>query len=510
MNNPKSVLADTRTDGSFLLVAMLVLALAARVAYVWAHPFLYDDAYITFRYAENIARGNGYVYNVGEPVFGASSPLHVLLLATLAAVVSKETLPNISQWLGSAFLVAAVALFWRYLPLSRIVKVVVALGLLSAPRIFYASVGGMEECLILLLMGLSVIALIKRSSIWQGVVCGLLFVAKIDALVWVFCILIAATVIEKDFPWRVIVVGVVVAAPWIVYSLSAFGTLIPHAAIAKQIASHRADIHLSDALMLAVPNGFRDNGWAIAFFAASTFGAIGSALWVGAKRRDWIFLVFPIYCILYTVVLLTSRVPFVLWDRWTAPLWGALVVSFGYILQRLLPRAVATLEMMSCRKTYVLSLSLLCIALAGPYVYSRHASPDPVLSREVGQLLKDHADSSASVFLEPIGLIGYVSNFYIHDFIGLVSPRVSEARRQSLYSDRWFTAYLKQHVPTYVVLRAHEFYANQFGFGGGYGDGIFTNAEREWFTSNYREVFESSHGPERERFVIFRFVRNNG
>ncbi len=45
------------------------------------HPF--DDTYITFRYALNIATGHGFVYNWGEPILGTTSPLWAIVLAAL-------------------------------------------------------------------------------------------------------------------------------------------------------------------------------------------------------------------------------------------------------------------------------------------------------------------------------------------------------------------------------------------------------------------------------------------
>ncbi len=46
----------------------------------------HDDAYISFRYAENLANGRGLVFNVGEAVEGYSTPSFVLLLALGKAV----------------------------------------------------------------------------------------------------------------------------------------------------------------------------------------------------------------------------------------------------------------------------------------------------------------------------------------------------------------------------------------------------------------------------------------
>jgi len=47
-------------------------------------PNTVDDAYITFRYARNLANGVGFVYNAGERVLGTTTPAYTLLLAALS------------------------------------------------------------------------------------------------------------------------------------------------------------------------------------------------------------------------------------------------------------------------------------------------------------------------------------------------------------------------------------------------------------------------------------------
>lgn len=61
----------------------LAFALAIFLFFVWRFQFLCDDAYISFRYAYNLAAGNGLVYNPGvaPPVEGYTEFLWVLALA---------------------------------------------------------------------------------------------------------------------------------------------------------------------------------------------------------------------------------------------------------------------------------------------------------------------------------------------------------------------------------------------------------------------------------------------
>lgn len=63
------------------IVASLLVTLAAD-AIVQSWGLLYDDAYISYRYADNLARGAGLVWNVGEaPTEGFTNLLLVLVLA---------------------------------------------------------------------------------------------------------------------------------------------------------------------------------------------------------------------------------------------------------------------------------------------------------------------------------------------------------------------------------------------------------------------------------------------
>jgi hypothetical protein len=56
-------------------------AVALLVLFAWAHRFIQDDAFISFRYALHLADGNGLVWNVGERIEGYTNFLWVLVVA---------------------------------------------------------------------------------------------------------------------------------------------------------------------------------------------------------------------------------------------------------------------------------------------------------------------------------------------------------------------------------------------------------------------------------------------
>ncbi len=94
--------------GPLLLLASL--GLLAEAAYGW-WPRTVDDAFITFRYAQNLVDGLGPVYNAGERVEGYSSPLWMLGSASAIALGFDPVIA--SKWAG---LLAAgalsVAVYW--------------------------------------------------------------------------------------------------------------------------------------------------------------------------------------------------------------------------------------------------------------------------------------------------------------------------------------------------------------------------------------------------------------
>src|SRR5437870_9145345 len=71
-------------------VAGVLAALGTLAGFLWltlaCSPFVIDDAFISFRYAENLVRGYGLVYNPGERVEGYTNFLWVLLIAGFHAL----------------------------------------------------------------------------------------------------------------------------------------------------------------------------------------------------------------------------------------------------------------------------------------------------------------------------------------------------------------------------------------------------------------------------------------
>ncbi|MEM7585298.1 MAG: tetratricopeptide repeat protein, partial [Acidobacteriota bacterium] len=168
--------------------ATLVLLLAQ----AWGHRFLTDDAFISFRYAENLVAGEGLVFNAGERVEGYSNFLWVLLLAGLRLLgVAPEAGSQALSLALTLALWAGVAWFahrrqhdvWSVLPLL----------LLALTRsIAVWSTGGLETRLFeVLTLGAVLLLLVELEeggsplrvprAVWAGLLFGLASLTRPDA-----------------------------------------------------------------------------------------------------------------------------------------------------------------------------------------------------------------------------------------------------------------------------------------------------------------------------------------
>lgn len=164
------------------LLTMLVLGLVlALYSYEFFQPTIQiDDAYISYRYAQNFVDGHGLVYNVGERVEGYTNLLWTLMVAGCIALGTSASLAG--HWLG---FVSGVLLLLASYAYSRILLPKrLELLALFAPVLVYASnsfacwtISGLETPLFAALVTAALAA----------------FAAKRMGLVLSFCIMASLT-----------------------------------------------------------------------------------------------------------------------------------------------------------------------------------------------------------------------------------------------------------------------------------------------------------------------------
>ncbi len=138
-----------------------------------------EDAFITFRYAENLVEGKGFVYNPGERIEGYSNFLWLILLAFFYWLGCNIIV--VSRILGAAansalMFVVTLALLslirtWRgeKNKLHPLLLVFPAILVFFNPMLHYHADRGLETCFYLLLLALSGFFVIERNFIAAGV-----------------------------------------------------------------------------------------------------------------------------------------------------------------------------------------------------------------------------------------------------------------------------------------------------------------------------------------------------
>ncbi|NLT43882.1 MAG: hypothetical protein GXX93_14545, partial [Anaerolineae bacterium] len=195
---------------------------------------LADDAYITFRYARNLAAGHSLVYNLGEPVLGTSTPLFVLLLAAGARL--GLDLPTLSVWLGALSwggVVLLLARLWRNDPAWSFAPL-----LLVGTSVAFGDNLGMEAPLYALVCLAALLLAGSGRTIAAAFLAGVASVTRLDGGLVAAVLLLWLLARRRRLPWRETLVVLAVAAPWYAYAWNAYGSPLPQSLQAKAGLAH--------------------------------------------------------------------------------------------------------------------------------------------------------------------------------------------------------------------------------------------------------------------------------
>jgi tetratricopeptide (TPR) repeat protein len=148
---------------------LLLGAIATFAARSYSLRFVQDDSYITYRYARNVVRGYGPVYNPGERVEGYTNFLWMMTLAFLGKLgMPFSTIIMLSQVLGVLSGIGVIIIFFlllRRYSTGPPVLTPLALFLFAANGSFaYWCVSGMETGLFSLLLAASFYMYLRDDS----------------------------------------------------------------------------------------------------------------------------------------------------------------------------------------------------------------------------------------------------------------------------------------------------------------------------------------------------------
>jgi hypothetical protein len=434
-----------------LLLALVGAVVIVRWLFLAATGIAFEDSYISLRYAENLASGHGMVYNPGERVFGASTPLYVLLLGGLV----RLGLPALLIAKGLASLADGVTLYlWgRWLlrenrPLLALPFFAILFGL--SPFFVQVSVSGMETSFALLLLSLVLLSDIEDRPAALGLFSGLLILVRPDGALAAAVVLALRWWRTRRVPWLPGLLAAAVVLPWIVIAAWYYGSPIPHSIPAKVAAYnlHRPSLlpNLLDTLSQFAPIR---GPWGrllanVIVFPCLLLGL--RAAWRTPRLRPvgLLFLAWWTYLVIPKTLLFTWYFPPLL-----LPAYVLAALGFGS-LPSIFPDQIARFRRFPATVMTVLALALTGWTAWAGLRAQRVQKAEQAVRREIGEWLRDHTPRRARVAMEPIGYIGYYSGRRVLDEVGLVSPEMVPLNRQGA---GWFTRMLRELGPDYIVER---------------------------------------------------------
>lgn len=223
----------------FFLISILFFGIAI---FLRKGPELADDGAFFIRYAENIARGHFWIWNIGEPpVWGASAPLFPLVLAIPIALgfssVSSSVFVSI---LIGIFVLASTStiLFRKVGPWAGFTFLVLACSD-SGLNYFMSSV--LESPLTLALLSMSLWCFLFDSrSLLIGFCAGILTVNKLDLVPVAGLFLLCIGFKNKELPTKNILIAALISASWYLFAWGYFGAPVPNSFLTK--AMHQSDL----------------------------------------------------------------------------------------------------------------------------------------------------------------------------------------------------------------------------------------------------------------------------
>lgn len=485
-------------------VIALGLALIGSGIWLWfalATRISLEDAYITFRYARNIAQSNGFVYNVGERVLGTTSPLQALLLAGLGISFGPDRIPVLASVVVPPFGIAAGVLTFLAMRRLGASAAGAAVGLLFFylhPVVMRTSLGGMETPLVLFLMGLSLYFLAQRRAAAAALSVGLLALCRIDGLIWGGLVVAVTLLSDYRRPLRQALGFGSVVAPWLLFSWLYFGSPVPNSMLAKGVVRPGREHLLTNPLHFSRLSRFYLSGLTLSMndwlvVASLCLIALGVLAAVRTRRRELLLL--PAFLAIYPVVMYLGRAPMFEW--YLAPMLLCSLPLIGVGLSQMVGLVLSGKARRPVRMGALVCLVALAVVALPAVVREAKTMPRRVararsvqqnefgLRRAVGLWLRQHTPEHASVAMEGIGYQGYYSERRVIDMAGLVTPKVIGYNASTGSNGTVFKHITTELQPDYIVLRSFEVEDNHHFKGGRLFE---TTKDRELFFRHYREA----------------------
>ncbi|MGO8671894.1 MAG: hypothetical protein ACLQVD_11080 [Capsulimonadaceae bacterium] len=444
----------------------------------------FDDPYITYRYAQNLAAHHGFVYNPGLRLLSTTTPLYTLLCSILSKITAN--LPLASDLFGSFCLLLGACIFIDLLPqripLAGRVAAGVLLGLMQSPL---KALGSEIPLYTLFILG-TCWCYERDRLVAAGFLSGMATFTRPDGFV-TFLALMAAVLARRRRAdaLRSAVAFAVPMAPWIIFATLYFGSPIPVTLAAKRYQAHVEGGYGFLRGLLTTLNFVRKDFGNIEFVCIALLVLMG--IYVLVRRREIPLLI--LWAALYITGYSVIGVRYYSW--YYDPLFGAgiwlVAVGLHSVCGRIVGEDISASGVESAPERsdggghYALRKESspevprsrnvdverrvrlatgLAVLIVAPMLYTSIRLMEKVavspswgqvpMYRRAGEWLTEHSRPDATVGALQVGVIGYYAHRPIIDFAGLIEPDIAHAPGNH-YTD-WAAFAIHKYWPDYIAL----------------------------------------------------------
>jgi len=420
-------------------ISLIILGLTGWVFYL-RRGILWDDEYIVYRYVENILKGNGWCFNVGEPINGCTSALYPILL-TLIGFFWID-IPLAGLLVGCVSLGICAYLSYRILEKSGYPLAALTASLLIMVQPIFLRRIGIETNLYLALAAFTILLSLEEKYAWAGLSLGFTVLARPDAVLLGVPLIWAYWLNHRHLPWKTGLYFLIPLLPWALFAFLQFGSPFPQTLSAKMAQGgmiyENIFLKVLPAYLLRPMNLYdMPEGWfktlALFCFGGVTLAGLTPFLSFSTKRNLKLPGILALWAILHISAYVYMKIPVAYDWHMAAVAWifcmGAAIgleklarvpqKPWGYILASVLLLIFITMSFkIACQqRAYDISLkSRACF-------YQR-----------AGIWLRENTSPQAKVAASEIGILGYYSQRKIIDRVGLISPDIAQSRKVKDYS----------------------------------------------------------------------------
>lgn len=455
------------------------LAVLLPLAFVLFTGHAWEDFFITLRSSRNLVEGNGLVFQPGERLHTFTSPLGVLIPAAglWLADGSAEGALWFLRVVGFCALAAGLVLLWRRLltlGIGALGRFVCCGLILADAKLTDFAINGMETALLVFfaLWFWSELAAPAGPRLRTlGLAAAGLMWTRPDAFILGCAIALPHLLLrardgsEPAIAWARLVRAALLAAalylPWFLWAWWYYGSPVPHTIIAK--AAFTPPVSWRDLLLLPfqtltgqsmlvdlfLPTYWVFGGWPpLLVRLAQVLTAVVAFAWlvpgwaIAGRRASLALFIGMFY--LCAIILFP----------WYLPPWSVLAaIVLGLALDAPAGRWPRLRPALRILGAVIVGVQVgIWLATAWQMRIQQEAVETGV-RRQIGELLAREARPHDTVFMEPLGYIGYFSRMKTLDFPGLSSPEVVAAVRRGATS---YSALITELKPDWVVLRPVE------------------------------------------------------